>query len=207
MSAYPLAIRLLCSAFAVALFSLTALGQTGEYRPRKIVTAMDPMGASRLENEPDLLPLIQAPVKPSPVAKTVSEFASPSMARFNSMLLGAIDDRIGSPYVYGATGPFAFDCSGFVWSAFRAAGIPFERASARSMWTEFAPAREDEKYKFGTLVFFNRLGHVGIVADDKGFYHASRSHGVTYSPFNDYWMDRIDGFRRIPIDTIVAAAE
>jgi hypothetical protein len=205
MSVYPLAIRLLCSAFAVALFSLTALSQTGEYRPRKIVTAMDPMGASRLENEPDLLPLIQAPMKPSPVAKAVSEFASPSMARFNSMLLGAIDDRIGAPYVYGATGPFAFDCSGFVWSAFRAAGIPFERASARSMWTEFAPAREDEKFKFGTLVFFNRLGHVGIVADDKGFYHASRSHGVTYSPFSDYWMDRIDGFRRIPLDTIVAA--
>jgi cell wall-associated NlpC family hydrolase len=73
------------------------------------------------------------------------------------------------------------------------------------MWTEFAPAREDEKFKFGTLVFFNRLGHVGIVADDKGFYHASRSHGVTYSPFSDYWMDRIDGFRRIPLDTIVAA--
>jgi hypothetical protein len=207
MSAYPLVVRLICSTFAVALFSLTALGQTGEYRPRKVVTAMDLQGPSRLENEPDLLPIVQAPVKPSPVGKVISEFASPSMARFNSMLLGAIDDRIGAPYVYGATGPFAFDCSGFVWSAFRAAGIPFERSSARSMWAGFAPAREDEKFKFGTLVFFNHLNHVGIVADDKGFYHASRSHGVTYSPFSDYWMGRIDGFRRIPLEATVAAAE
>jgi hypothetical protein len=32
-----------------------------------------------------------------------------------------------------------------------------------------------------------------------GFYHASRRHGVIYSTFNDYWLKRIDGFRRVPL--------
>jgi hypothetical protein len=27
---------------------------------------------------------------------------------------------------------------------------------------------------------------------------AARHGGVMYSPFNDYWLSRIDGFRRVP---------
>jgi cell wall-associated NlpC family hydrolase len=42
----------------------------------------------------------------------------------------------------------------------------------------------------------NRLGHMGIVADENGFYHASSSKGITYSPFKGYWEKRIVGFRR-----------
>jgi hypothetical protein len=48
------------------------------------------------------------------------------------------------------------------------------------------------------LVFFSGLAHVGVVADQNGFYHASRHHGVVYSPFNEYWVKRIDGFRKVP---------
>jgi cell wall-associated NlpC family hydrolase len=116
-------------------------------------------------------------------------------------LLSEITRRIGSPYMFGAVGPNRFDCSGFVWSVFQSVGINFSRSSARSLWLELAPAREDEKYKFGTLVFFNNLGHVGIVADNNGFYHASRRVGVTYSPFSKYWLSRINGFRRIPLNS------
>jgi cell wall-associated NlpC family hydrolase len=63
----------------------------------------------------------------------------------------------------------------------------------------FTPATPEEKFKFGTLVFFSRRTHIGIVADEHGFYHASRHHGVVYSPFSDYWLARIDGFRRVPL--------
>ena len=76
-------------------------------------------------------------------------------------------------------------------------GVSFERSSARSLWQEFAPPAEGEQFKFGTLVFFNNLHHVGIVADADGFFHAS-SHGVVYSRFDDYWTKRLNGFRRIP---------
>jgi cell wall-associated NlpC family hydrolase len=93
-----------------------------------------------------------------------------------------------------------------VWSSFKEIGADFYRGSARSYWARFAPAREDEKFKFGTLVFFNGLTHVGIVADEKGFYHASRHKGVVYQEWNQYYLSRVDGFRRVPMPAQLLAA-
>jgi cell wall-associated NlpC family hydrolase len=109
----------------------------------------------------------------------------------------AIKSRYGIPYRYGSTGPNRYDCSGFVWSAFQEAGIYFTRQSARSLWSQSEPVYGDDRFKFGTLVFLNGLGHMGIVADANGFYHASSSKGITYSPFAGYWSSRIVGFRRL----------
>ena len=119
--------------------------------------------------------------------------------QYQQLLSSAIEVRLGSPYRWGATGPSSFDCSGFVWSIYQSAGLGFERASARTLWSRFAAPDPEEQYKFGTLVFFSNLAHVGIVADEQGFYHASRHHGVVYSPFNEYWLKRIDGFRKVPV--------
>jgi cell wall-associated NlpC family hydrolase len=115
-----------------------------------------------------------------------------------SKLMFGINARLGIPYLYGSTGPNRYDCSGFIWSVFQDAGINFERSSARTFWEEFEPVEGDERFQFGTLVFFNKLGHVGIVADENGFYHASSSKGITYSTFEGYWGKRIVGYRRIP---------
>lgn len=118
----------------------------------------------------------------------------------------AIKSRYGIRYRYGTTGPNTYDCSGFVWSAFQEAGIPFTRASARSLWSQSEPVSGDNRFKFGTLVFLNGLGHMGIVADENGFYHASSSKGITYSPFAGYWSSRIVGFRRLKPETTTAPA-
>jgi len=186
-------IQVIFVAVIVAMFATTSFAQDGEQRQRPTaVSTTDANGTPRLENNP----ILPRAGKLDPV-QTVSEFASPEMLRFKNSLMGAIDERLGAPYVFGATGPYSYDCSGFVWSAFQEAGISFERASARSLWAKFTPVTDSEKFKFGTLVFFSGIHHVGIVVDEKGFYHASRSHGVTYSPFNEYWLDRVDGFREV----------
>jgi peptidoglycan endopeptidase LytE len=117
----------------------------------------------------------------------------------------AIKSRYGVRYRYGSTGPSRYDCSGFVWSSFQEAGINFTRASARSLWSQSEPVYGDDRFKFGTLVFFNNLGHMGIVADESGFYQASSSKGVTYSPFAGYWQSRIVGFRRLKPESITNA--
>ena len=116
----------------------------------------------------------------------------------SSRIMRGIESRLGIPYRYGSTGPNRYDCSGFVWSVFNEAGINFTRQSARTLWSLSTPVAGDERYKFGTLVFLNGLGHMGIVADENGFYHASSSKGITYSPFKGYWDKRIVGFRRLP---------
>lgn len=111
----------------------------------------------------------------------------------------AIKSRYGIRYRYGSSGPNTYDCSGFVWAAFQEAGIDFTRASARSLWAQSEPVSGDDRFKFGTLVFLNGLGHMGIVADENGFYHASSSKGITYSPFKGYWANRIVGFRKLNV--------
>ncbi|MBV9241673.1 MAG: hypothetical protein JO314_06680, partial [Acidobacteria bacterium] len=64
-------------------------------------------------------------------------------------------------------------------------------------WAESEPVYGDDRFKFGTLVFFNSLGHIGIVESENGFYQASSSKGITWSPFAGYWEDRIVGYRRL----------
>lgn len=144
-------------------------------------------------------PLVEktSSVSATSVGALVAAGKSAYGASTSSRLDRAIKARYGIRYRYGTAGPNTYDCSGFVWSAFQEAGIPFTRASARSLWSQSTPVFGDERFKFGTLVFLNGLGHMGIVADENGFYHASSSKGITYSPFKGYWASRIVGFRKL----------
>jgi cell wall-associated NlpC family hydrolase len=145
-------------------------------------------------------PLVKKTVSSAPTNNPApTNYASnQSLAVFNRRLMSAMQSKIGIPYRYGSDGPYTYDCSGLVWSVFQSAGLPFTRTSAGSYFKSFEPVYGEERFKFGTLVFFNRLGHVGIVIDENTFYHASSSKGVTFSPFAGYWSKRIVGYRRIP---------
>lgn len=183
----------LAACFALVL-PLTAAAQTGETRVRLLAKEFDTPPAAT-DNDPVIISLASA--EDIKASKPLTVKAGGNL-QFRELITSAIDERLGARYSWGATGPSAFDCSGFVWSTFQSAGIEFERGSARTLWARFSAPAPGEQYKFGTLVFFSNLAHVGIVADEHGFYHASRHHGVVYSPFNDYWLSRIDGFRKVP---------
>ena len=195
--------RVLVAFFTLAIWSSTALAQT---RPRVTAPSGD---VNEISCSPDEMAVLETAVeakpawevKPKPTISLGPSIASPNSGfiNFEPLLMNAIDQRLGAPYRWGATGPDRFDCSGFVWSIFQASGISFERVSARHLFARFAPAPEEEQFKFGTLVCFSGLTHVGVFADEKGFYHASRRHGVIYSEFTEYWSKRIDGFRRVPL--------
>jgi len=196
--------RTLVTLVAVTLCSVSAFSQT---RPRVTEPTSDPNEISCSPDDYALLaaaPAESKPVweaKPKPAIDIAPSIGptSAGLIRFQPMLMTAIEERLGSRYRWGATGPDRFDCSGFVWSIFQATGISFERVSARHLFTRFTAPTTEEQYRFGTLVFFSGLTHVGVVADEHGFYHASRRHGVVYQPFTEYWLKRIDGFRRVPL--------
>jgi len=153
------------------------------------------------ETRPRMVSPLVAP-KAAPIVPAIS-----LAVNFDRQLLTSIQLHLGATYHFNRTGPEEFDCSGLVWRAFQDVGVNFQRGPARSYWAMFeAPPKEDE-FKFGTLVFFSNLSHVGIVVDGKGFYHSARHGGVMYSPFNDYWLSRIDGFRRVPIDAVRPTAK
>lgn len=76
--------------------------------------------------------------------------------------------QAGKPYLWGATGPDSFDCSGLVMMAYRAAGIAIPRTS-QAQWA-WGPRIQPGHEQPGDLVFFAGAdgtraspGHVGIV--------------------------------------------
>jgi cell wall-associated NlpC family hydrolase len=192
----------LAACLALVVFPLTAAAQSSETRQRLVSQTIESHDLSALDNDPVIVSL--ASVEESKASRPLTPGSGGSL-QFRHLITAAIDERLGARYSWGATGPSAFDCSGFVWSTFQSVGIDFERSSARTLWARFTAPAPAEQYKFGTLVFFSNLAHVGIVADEHGFYHASRHHGVVYSPFNDYWLSRIDGFRSVPMPATLTA--
>jgi cell wall-associated NlpC family hydrolase len=76
--------------------------------------------------------------------------------------------QLGKPYLWGGTGPDAFDCSGLVMMAYRAAGINILRTSQQQWASE--PKVPPAQAEPGDLVFFagadgtpTAPGHVGLV--------------------------------------------
>jgi peptidoglycan DL-endopeptidase CwlO len=76
--------------------------------------------------------------------------------------------QLGKPYLWGGTGPDAFDCSGLVMMAYRAAGINIPRTS-QDQWS-WGPRISASQVEPGDLVFFAGSdgtpaspGHVGLV--------------------------------------------
>ncbi len=79
--------------------------------------------------------------------------------------------QVGEPYVWGATGPSSWDCSGLTLSAFQAAGVTLPRTSS-SQATVGARVAESA-LKPGDLVFFYwPISHVGIYIGEGLMIHA-----------------------------------
>src|SRR2546421_578783 len=127
--------RLFALCFVVSLLALTARAQqTPTARPRQVsqpTTTTETNGRTKLENDITPAPFEEADEDDSELS--AEGFAMPSrMGAVEHQMLTAIEERLGTPYRMGATGPNRFDCSGFVWSVFQQAGVAFERSPVRS---------------------------------------------------------------------------
>ncbi len=80
---------------------------------------------------------------------------------------------LGKPYVWGATGPHGYDCSGLTQAAWRAAGV----ALPRTTYTQINAGRRVTRDQLapGDLVFFySGVSHVGLYIGDGRIIHAPR---------------------------------
>jgi cell wall-associated NlpC family hydrolase len=102
---------------------------------------------------------------------------------------------MGTRYVYGASSPSGFDCSGFTMYIYRQAGyiLPHSALAQSQMGI---PVSRDE-LQTGDLVFFmtcgqTRINHVGIYIGEGQFIHASSGGGrVMISSLNEgYYRQR-----------------
>jgi cell wall-associated NlpC family hydrolase len=79
--------------------------------------------------------------------------------------------KLGSPYVWGATGPDAFDCSGLIQAAYRSAGISLPRTT----YAQIDAGRRVSRSELlpGDLVFFySGISHVGLYIGNGQMIHA-----------------------------------
>ncbi|MBO0774781.1 MAG: C40 family peptidase [Actinobacteria bacterium] len=81
--------------------------------------------------------------------------------------------QLGKPYLWGATGPGAFDCSGLVEAAWAAAGVSIPRDT----YGQYAslPHVPMSSIQPGDLIFFDGLGHVGVYVGNNTIIDAPQS--------------------------------
>lgn len=106
---------------------------------------------------------------------------------------------IGSKYVYGATGPNSFDCSGFTQYVFKLHGVSLNRTAAAQYSNGVAVDRTN--LQPGDLVMFGKSGinHVGIYIGGGQIVHAANpSRGVTIDTITSgYYNNNYVGARRV----------
>jgi cell wall-associated NlpC family hydrolase len=96
---------------------------------------------------------------PTPSAGTTVAPASSTVDR----LIAFLKSQLGKPYVYGATGPGAYDCSGLTQAAFSSVGVHLPRTSQEQS-TVGAPVSLSA-LQAGDLIFWGGQGsahHVGV---------------------------------------------
>lgn len=113
-------------------------------------------------------------------------------------LLGAVEKYgKGKPYVWGAEGPDAFDCSGLVKYALEKA---FGKSFPHYSGDQYAMSRGVKDPQIGDLVFFGPGGrnHVGVYAGNGKIWSAmSPSSGIGIANVSDFHEGAVS-YRRIP---------
>ncbi|MGY2004091.1 C40 family peptidase [Blastococcus sp. SYSU DS1024] len=82
--------------------------------------------------------------------------------------------QLGDPYVWGAGGPNAFDCSGLTSYAYAAAGVTLPHSS-RSQSQMGRPVSRGELQPGDLLFFYSPVSHVGMYIGNGQMVHASTS--------------------------------
>ncbi len=113
------------------------------------------------------------------------EFAAPApQVSTGQRIVDAANTRVGSPYVWGATGPNSFDCSGLTSWAYNEAGISIPRTSQAQIGGGTQVAKGDLQ-PGDVVAFYSGASHVGIYAGNGQVVHApSSGTTVSYAPLD-----------------------
>ncbi|MFP1627596.1 NlpC/P60 family protein [Streptomyces sp. 5K101] len=111
--------------------------------------------------------------QPSPETGTGTGAEDGSYAAQADKVLAFARAQIGKPYVWGATGPSSYDCSGLTQAAWKAADVDLPRTT----WDQVEVGRRVATADLlpGDLVFFyDDISHVGIYIGDGKMIHAPK---------------------------------
>lgn len=113
--------------------------------------------------------------------------------------------QLGKPYVFGATGPGSYDCSGLVMAAYAAGGVPLPRTTyAQVLAGRAVPTGSAAALRPGDLLFVmgsdpqgSAPGHVGMYVGGGQVVDAPYTGAVVHlSPLSS-WLPQLVAVRRV----------
>lgn len=119
-------------------------------------------------------------------------------------LIAEAEKHLGKKYVFGASGPANFDCSGFVCWAYTKSGVyNLPRTNAQGIFNQCTPVSVSEA-KPGDLIFFsgtystpNAVSHIGIYVGNGMMLHCGNP--ISYTSVNSsYWQSHFYSYGRLP---------
>lgn len=105
---------------------------------------------------------------PQPTAPAI-DAASSSVGQ---QIVDAARSKIGAPYVYGASGPDSFDCSGLTSWAYSQVGKSIPRTS-QAQSSSGTPVAQGDLQPGDIVSFYDGASHVGIYSGNGMIVHAS----------------------------------
>ncbi|MBV9149346.1 MAG: C40 family peptidase [Candidatus Eremiobacteraeota bacterium] len=208
---------LLRSLLAAGLFFVLVFSTGGFARASQIAQHVPAIGNSASADNTDLassatsaeaLPAIvetqpayeHAAAAAAAAPRTLTRLAVRVVRRASTIARALTRDALrflGTPYVFGGTSGYGFDCSGYVQHVFAMAGVYLPRTADAQYYAGSGVSQP----RAGDLVFFQTYeagpSHVGIYLGGGRFVHASSSRGVMVSSLGEsYWSARYIGAKR-----------
>ncbi|MCZ2811231.1 C40 family peptidase [Modestobacter sp. VKM Ac-2979] len=134
-------------------------------------------------------PAAAAAPAPAPAAPVVASSGAAATAVSTAMA------QRGKPYVWGATGPNSYDCSGLVKYSYAAAGVNLPRSSRQQAASGRAVSR-GELQPGDLIAYYSPVSHIGIYIGNGQMVHAPTSGDVVKVASIDA-MGPITAMRRV----------
>jgi cell wall-associated NlpC family hydrolase len=135
------------------------------------------------------------PPPPPPPPPSTTDVPPPPSTSAAITAMNAALSRQGDPYVWGATGPDQFDCSGLVQWSYLQAGISLPR-STYSQVTVGTSVSIDQMQPGDLVFFYSDYSHVGIYVGNGNVVHApTEGETVRVTPYA--YIGAVTAVRRV----------
>ncbi|AXI11208.1 peptidoglycan endopeptidase [Oceanobacillus zhaokaii] len=134
----------------------------------------------------------------TPPAKQTPKAPQTDVSYNVDKLISTAKSMNGVKYVWGGSSPSGFDCSGFIYYAYKQAGMNISRTSAAGFFDRSYYVNSPQP---GDLVFFSGtykagISHMGIYLGGGQFIHAGSDGVEITSVSNSYWKKHFDSYKR-----------
>jgi cell wall-associated NlpC family hydrolase len=161
-----------------------------------VTTVMPVVPAASSVQAPQYKTVAATQRQAAPAAKPAAKPAADQPSSAASQAIEAAESKLGKPYVWGATGPNSFDCSGLMQFAYEKAGEDLPRTSAAQ--SKVGDKVSMDELKPGDLIFlYSPVSHVVMyVGNGKVIEAPNSGEDVRYTPLSKIEKKAV-GARRV----------